>query len=106
MMMATWRGRRSVIELDHQTAMISSSLVFSILSSRSTYSLVSASIFSCRVPAVVLGDLAVLLELLQHLDGVAPVVAHRHAVVLGELADVLHQVAAALLGELGNRARG
>ena len=75
--------------------MISSSLAFTILSTRSMYSLVSASTLSCRVPAIVLRDLLVLLELLQHLERVAAVVAHRHAIVLGDLADVLHELAAA-----------
>src|SRR5262245_29432571 len=44
-------GRESiVVELDHHTAMISSSLVLSIFSSRSTASLVTVSTFSepCR----------------------------------------------------------
>ena len=46
----------AVIELDHQTAMISSSLVFSILSTRSTYSLRQRLDLLGRVSTVVLGD--------------------------------------------------
>src|SRR5499433_4011787 len=51
---------------------------------------------------LVLRELAVLLELLEQLVRVAPVIAHRHSILLGGLADVLHQVPPPLLGELGD----
>jgi hypothetical protein len=53
--------------------------------------------------AVVLGDLLVLLQILEHGDRVAAVVAGRDPEVLGLLADVLDELAAAFLGQLRDR---
>src|SRR6516165_270147 len=52
--------------------------------------------------AVVLADLVVLLELLEHIQAVAPHVTHRYAGGFGIFVRNLHQLPAALLIELGN----
>jgi hypothetical protein len=57
------------------------------------------------MPVVVLRDLLVLLELLQHLQRVAPVVADGHPIVFGNLLDVLDQLLPALLREGGTGTR-
>src|SRR6185503_3435174 len=56
-----------------------------------------------RVSMVVLRDLLVFLELLQHLEGVAPVVADGDPVVLRDLLHVLDQLLPPLLGERRDR---
>ena len=52
---------------------------------------------------LVLADLALLLQLAQVVHAVAADVAHRDAALLGEAVDDLHQLLAALLGQLGDR---
>src|SRR5690348_15091872 len=52
---------------------------------------------------VVVGNFLFLVEVLEHVVGVAAMVADRDAEVFGHLLDVLDQFFAALLGQLGNR---
>ena len=84
------------------TVRISFSFAASILSISAIVSSVSLLHLLGRPLAVVLADLVVLLQLLEHIEAVAPHMPHRDPGGFGIFVRDLHQVLAALLVELGN----
>src|ERR1700683_4873766 len=56
-----------------------------------------------RSAQFVFGDLLVLVDILEHVIGVAAVIADGDPIILGGLLDMLHQLFATILGQLRNR---
>ena len=114
MMMATCRGTakspiwssraaaRSSTSRQPHTVRISFSFVASILSTSAIVSSVAFCTCSARALAVVLADLVVLFQLLEHVEAVAPDVPHRDPRGLGVFVRDLDQILAPLLVELGD----
>jgi len=89
-----------------QTVMGSASFTETCLSMDSTCLSVSFWISFSAALQLVLGDLALLLELLDAVHGLATAGADAHPRLLGELVDRADEILAALLGEFGDAAGG
>ena len=98
---------RSMMRLNppgaNQTSMTSASFAASTLSNFSMNSVVNCCTLASRGTQVVVGDLLFLVQLLEHIVGVAPMVADRDPEILGDLANVPHQFLAPLLGQFRDR---
>src|SRR5204863_830269 len=108
MMTATWRGSRARSRPEVSSAGASSHLhdfvFFGFQHLVQALGVVLGELLDLLLPAVqvVLRDVAILLQLLEQIIGIAAMVAQRDAVFLGDLADVLDQIAAPLFGQLGD----